>query len=172
MLVRKIGVATAGGLAVLALAACSSNATSPGVASVGGSGATTTTTMAGSSDPAHVWAQWAACMRQHGAQISDPTLNAQNQPQFDQSQLAAIPESVKTAARQACQSIIANLQAGTPSKTVDPQKALAIARCMRSHSVTDFPDPDPSTGDLVVPLKVQSEPAFAQAYATCKSAGS
>jgi hypothetical protein len=110
-------------------------------------------------------------MRSHGAQISDPTLNAQNQPQFNQTQLAGIPETVKKAARQACQSIIANVQGNGPTKSVDPKKAVTIANCMRAHGIADFPDPDPSTGALVLPVSVQSEPGYPAAYQACTSGG-
>lgn len=172
MSLRYVRFAAAAGLAAFALAACSSNPAGPQVASVGsGSSSPTTASSTTAQDPAHVWAQWAACMRSHGAQISDPTLNAQNQPQFNTAQMAAIPESVKSAARQACQSVIANIQSSGPTKSVDPKKAVTIANCMRTHGIADFPDPDPATGALVLPLSVQSEPGYPAAYKACTSGG-
>lgn len=171
MFPRDVRLIGAIGFAALVLTACSSTSTGPQVAAAPPAhGGATVTTSAAPQSPAQTWHQWAACMRQHGAQISDPTLNAQNEPQINQSQMAAIPEQVKDAAQQACRPIIAGVLSGTGGKNVSPQRGLAIARCMRSHGVPDFPDPDAATGALHITPAMQNEPAFQQAWQTCKSA--
>jgi hypothetical protein len=163
----KVGVVI--GLFAVTLAACSSNQSSPQVASAGGGGATSTTSAA-PQDPTHVWAQWAACMRQHGVPMSDPVLNAQNQPQIDTSHSTGVPESVKHTANQTCASIVANVQ-GNTGGVGSSTKSLAFARCMRSHGLPNFPDPDPVTGRIMLGGQNVSSPQFQQAQATCSRGG-
>lgn len=104
--------------------------------------------------------------------MSDPVLDAQNQPQIDFSHATGVPESVKRAARQACQSIVANLPG--PSISGGPQnipKELAFAKCMRAHGLPNFPDPDPATGQFNLAgagIDPQS-PTAQQAAKTCQS---
>ncbi len=47
------------------------------------------------------------------------------------------------------------------------QEELAVARCMRSHGVPNFPDPD-SVG-LRVPHSMTQLPQYQRAYQACKS---
>ena len=167
---RYVRVVVATGFAAITLAACSSTPNTRPVASAQSGGGTTSTSATPQSALQELH-RWGDCMRQHGVQISDPTLNAQNVPQFSQSQMAGIPESVKTTAQQACRSIIADLLSNpSGNKSVDPQRVLAVSRCMRSHGVPDFPDPDPTTNVLYLTPTIRNEPGYQQAWQACKSA--
>lgn len=48
------------------------------------------------------------------------------------------------------------------------QQELAYARCMRSHGVANFPDPNPA-GGFDGTTQLQSNPNYASADSTCKS---
>jgi hypothetical protein len=147
------------GLAALAMvaagtlaAACGSGGSkSSGVASLAGAngsgsngGATTTTVPKG--NPTQLYAKWAQCMRQHGVEMADPTIDSKgvvsiNAPKGD-------PASFQTA-DSACKSLqeAARVAEGGPkSEKPDPTKLLNFAKCMRAHGLADFPDPGPNGG--------------------------
>ena len=46
--------------------------------------------------------------------------------------------------------------------------AVKFARCIRSHGVSDFPDP-PSSGQLTIPPDDRNTPAFERAQKACRS---
>jgi hypothetical protein len=56
------------------------------------------------------------------------------------------------------------------SQTQLQQEALNYARCMRSHGVSNFPDPTPNGGgfDVDIPGVNRSSPAFKSAQTACK----
>lgn len=170
MFPRFVRVAMATGVAVLVVAACSSTPSSPQVASAGGGGGAGTTTASAPTNPAQAWHEWGVCMRAHGAQVSDPTLDARNVPQLDKTQLNAIMGRTMTEASQACRSIIDNVP-GNPANpgTGSIETKVTFARCMRAHGVPDFPDPDPTTGALNLTNAIHSEPAFQSAEQTCRA---
>jgi hypothetical protein len=107
------------------------------VASLGG---TTTTTAAGSGvDPL---LSYARCMRAHGVEMSDPVQRGgHTSVEFP------APTAANAAARQACQHILAALQAEKEAGAAQqlthwlPQ-LVAYARCMRTHDIS-MPDPGP-----------------------------
>jgi len=131
----------------LAVAACGGGGKSDGVASLGDK-ATATTSPGGSSDPQQAALAYAKCMRQHGINMPDPKVDA------NESMGAVLPEGVNPddpkfkAAQQACKQYLAN--GGQPIKPnpqqQQQQQLLAFAGCMRQHGVTDFPDPQPDGG--------------------------
>lgn len=105
------------------------------------------------------------CMRSHGiTDISDPVPGGG----FD------IPKGVKSeprfqSASQACQKDLPGGGSAAKTKHVNIQQELNFARCMRSHGITDFPDPLPSGGwDL--PGDTNS-PQFEAAAHACQSTG-
>jgi hypothetical protein len=129
-------------LLTILTASCSSGSPSPGVA---GAGATTTTSASSNSssssrqDEALKYSQ---CMRSHGVpDFPDPNasggINVQAGPGGDLN-----PDNPTfQAAQKACEkySPEANL---TPAQKAQQQaKLLKYAQCMRSHGVTNFPDP-------------------------------
>jgi hypothetical protein len=129
----------------LAVAACGGGGNPEGVASLGGDKATATTSPGGSSDPQQAALAYAKCMRQHGINMPDPKLDA------NESMGSVLPEGVNPddpkfkAAQQACQQYTPN--GGQPVKPnqQQQQQLLAFARCMRQHGI-NMPDPDANGG--------------------------
>jgi hypothetical protein len=109
---------------------------------------------------------FAGCMRSNGvANFPDPNSSGQ----FDKttlSQLAASNSQFQTANHD-CQHLLP-----TPSATQQRQiaaQALAFSKCMRTHGVTKFPDPD-STGRIPDPATLgidQGSPQFEAANQAC-----
>jgi hypothetical protein len=57
----------------------------------------------------------------------------------------------------------------TPAQSAQHQAAaLAYATCMRSHGVSNFPDPN-SQGGFTIPASLASSPNFQAAQQACKS---
>jgi hypothetical protein len=179
-------------LAVLAVlfAACGGGS-GPGVASVGKSTSTTVATSAGSSGgplpPAQVALQvkFVDCMRRDGVSaMPDP----QPSGGFNHSALnvaAGIPASQGVGAGQvfsqfgvaspqfkkalkACNSSL--IAAGFVHTAAQIARwvaqSLKISKCMRSHGVANFPDPN-SQGNLMVSESVEDEPAYPHAAKVC-----
>jgi hypothetical protein len=141
------------------VAACGDES-APGVASAG----STTTTRPRA--PAHAAAtdavKFAQCMREHGIlNWPDPLpgggfdlpAGIKHEPQFQ-------------AASQACGRY---LVAGHLKKHVNVQEELTFSICMRSHGITDFPDPLPG-GGWNIPGNTTS-PQFEAAARQCQSTG-
>ena len=170
-----LAVAAAGLLAT----ACSSGASTPGVASLPGR---TSTTSAGNASAANLSAQsdrdmvdFARCMRGHGVSMSDPFhisghegLSIELPPQ----------DAATSAAYGACDHFIAKdvaaKQAGAAAQAAPHLRALTdYAGCMRSHDIS-MPDPQPD-GELnlgPVPGLTSSfgrySPQFRSADAACR----
>ena len=142
---HRAGVIAAGLVALgLSVAACSSGSSDPGVASVGSSAAAGQSSSHASGKPSTL--AYAKCMQSHGIK-NFPEPNSSGGLTLTQGQSLPDPSSpqFQTAAK-ACVSL---RPAGvTPAQQAQQlQQAIAYAKCMRSHGVTNFPDPDPSTGD-------------------------
>jgi len=144
---RRRGRVMAAGLVVLGLsvAGCSSGSSGPGVASAGSSSS------AAGQESSHVSGKpstlaYAQCMQSHGIKnFPEPNSSGglvvtpgESLPDFNSPQFRA--------AAKACVSL---RPAGvTPAQQAQQlDEDIAYAKCMRSHGVTNFPDPDPSTGD-------------------------
>jgi hypothetical protein len=135
--------------ATLGLAAC-------------GSSTPTTSTAAATNSAAVKQASglaFAKCVRAHGVpNFPDPTSNGQGGIQIQQSQRSGSGPSTKVngvsvngpafqSAMQACRSYLPN--GGKPSAAQTAKvkaQALAMSRCMRSHGVSNFPDPTFQSG--------------------------
>lgn len=111
--------------------------------------------------------EYAQCMRSHGVpNFPDPTVQNgsvgfsitagdgvdQNSPQYQ-------------SARQACSSLRGGGTASSGSGNL--AKELKFARCMRSHGVPDFPDPNKNGGFSGTSSVSPSSPAFQNAQSTC-----
>jgi hypothetical protein len=112
-------------------------------------------------------------MRSHGVtNYPDPTLSG-NGGQAS----GNLPKSINTnsstfqAAEQACQKYQPTNNAGSGQQGPNPAARLKFAECMRSHGVTNFPDPS-SNGETVLPsgsgIDVQS-PTYQAAAGACHS---
>jgi hypothetical protein len=176
----KVGGALVGLL--LIAAACSSNSTSPGVASLG---STTSTAAASAASSAGLpngqqsyqqLVAYSQCMRTHGLPtFPDPTESAhsismpnapdQNSPQYK-------------SANDACKHLLP-FGGGPPSAAQTAQitaKLLKYANCMRAHGEPGFPDPTVKTsgGGIQIGFRLSTgvdpnSPQFQEAQKACRS---
>jgi hypothetical protein len=106
-----------------------------------------------------------SCIRAHGFPDfpdSDVSVNGAGQPELH------VPSYLKgdprfQSALHACQADLPG--GGPPAKHVNVQAELVYARCMRSHGITDFPDPMPG-GGFTIPFDT-STPQFEAADQAC-----
>jgi hypothetical protein len=163
-----------GGLALsgLMLAACSSGTASPPVAHLAGSA----DAAASPTSAVHLAAE---CLREHGiANFPDPAVAtdgpAAGREILDKSALKAYPDAVVNQAMNACRTALdqAGLLSGQDSSVSQQeiQARLALAGCIRSHGVPNFPDPDPTTGDVTPPPGLsKTSPSILAAIRACPS---
>jgi hypothetical protein len=151
----------------LAVAACGGGGgKADGVASLGDGKATATTRPGGSSDLMQAARNWARCMRQHGVNLPDPQIAA------DRLVLPPHPKSPKVAAAaQACRQYLPN-GGQPPALTAEQrQRALAFARCVRQHGITNMPDPQFPENRLVQnfpPGMERGNPRLSAAVQACQ----
>ncbi|HVB05830.1 MAG TPA: hypothetical protein VNF07_06255 [Acidimicrobiales bacterium] len=120
----------------------------PGVANV----PSTTAPGAAGSATAHPSAMLLAgrCLRRNGLpNLPDPTIAtegpAKGQPVLDKAALHAFPDSVVSHATLVCHAVLAQAGIGNGEDVRTPQQiqdGLAFARCVRSHGISNFPDPN------------------------------
>jgi len=147
----RFGRATAIALTAVALgvraAACGGGSASPGVASLGSTTMTAPASGAaqGGSNSANYTAavDYSGCMRAHGVPtFPDPTSSGVFLSSQGNGQKVDRNSSQFASANKACLHLLPN--GGKPTAT-QTQQALAqelkLAQCMRSHGVTNFPDP-------------------------------
>jgi hypothetical protein len=144
---------------VLLVAACTSNAAGPGVASVGSSSA------GGSSSPSNSASNgplaFSQCMRSHGlANYPDPDSNG-SIPKETPQQLG-VSDSQYHTAQTACGQLLPNSDQGGLSQAQIQQAwngTRNFAQCMRSHGVANWPDPaDDGEGSPVFYLQHKIDP--------------
>jgi hypothetical protein len=188
----------AGALAALSLAAAACGGSpSASVANLGSSTTTTSSTPAGDTSPSQsgnsagggnsartslglggISVQFAQCMRTHGVpNFPDP--NGQGQVTMS----GVNPQSSSfEAAQRACAKYSPN--GGKPPSAAQQQRAVAQAlkfsECMRSHGITDFPDPQVSSsgGHVGISIRIKggqgsnlnpNNPQFEAAQKACQS---
>ena len=111
------------------------------------------------------------CMRSHGvAKFTDP--NSSGQLAKETPQQLGVSSSQFQAAQNACNHLLPNGGSGPDTAQVqqDRAHALRFSQCVRSHGVTNFPDPD-STGRIPDPASVgidQGSPQFEAANQACR----
>jgi len=115
------------------------------------------------------------------ANFPDPTIitsgPAKGRAIFDKQALRPYPESVVNQAFAACHTVLeqAGINGGPPPPPPpltqqEIQNRLAVARCLRSHGVPDFPDPNPTTGDVTLPPGLtETSPQLLDAAQACGS---
>jgi predicted metal-binding protein len=156
---RRAGPLAAAVVAIGLLAGCG-----------GSSGATTQGGSASSKqqDSAQV-VRYSQCMRAHGVtNFPDPT--SRGALTLDKT---TIESPQYRLASQACRSLA---PAGSQSGSVNPQveaQALRFAQCMRSHGVSNFPDPSTSSPGgpvgFAISQSVHDSPALRSAAHACRS---
>src|ERR1035441_5690783 len=146
--VASVSRAIAAGLVALGLsvAACSAGSNSSGVASVSSSPAAGKPSSHGSAKPSVL--AYAQCMQSHGIK-NFPEPNSSGQLTVTQGE--SLPDTSSPqfqAAATVCRSLHPAGVAPNPAQAaLHLQQDIAYAKCMRSHGLTNFPDPDPNTGD-------------------------
>ena len=104
--------------------------------------------------PTQIWHELVACARAHGdPNLPDPTIDSQGQAHFPPG-----TQKPSDATQQACQSIYNRLPASVRNGggTTDIQTAIKFAQCMRSHGLSDWPDPNPD-GSYPLPPDLQTQ---------------
>lgn len=161
---RRVAPLVAALVAVAVLvAACSgggASATPNGISSPSGTSAQSSGEQSGT--------LYASCMRTQGVpNFPDSAVSV-----IDGQAELHIPRGIKTepdflSATQACQRDLPGRR--PPAKHVNLPAELNFSRCMRSHGITDFPDPLPG-GGWAIPGDTNS-PQFAAAARACQSTG-
>ena len=103
---------------------------------------------------AQIWHELVACARSHGMpNMPDPSIDSQGQAHFP-----AGTAKPSQATQQACQSIYNRLPASvrTNASAPDIQMGIKFAQCMRSHGLTDWPDPN-ADGSYPLPPDLQAQ---------------
>ena len=159
----RIGAIAAALVGVALLAACGGPSSS-GVASL----RSTSTTTTAPSSAGQTSVRYASCMRAHGVlDFPDWAVSLiDGHAEFN------LPRGIKreprfASASRECQSDLPG--SSVPAKHVNVQEELAFAICMRSHGITDFPDPLPG-GGFNIPGDTNSA-QFEAAASECQSTG-
>ncbi|HTX07261.1 MAG TPA: hypothetical protein VME22_01555 [Solirubrobacteraceae bacterium] len=135
------------------------------IAACGSSGGSTHTTGA-SSTPVAAAVKFAECMRSHGVpNFRDPTPNGEGSTVGNVDKRSPAFRS----AQAMCRSAQAEIARAKPPTS--PAHQLRYAECMRSHGVTNFPDPLPG-GGFTFPSTVNPQsPSFQAADNACGNKG-
>jgi hypothetical protein len=146
------------------------------LAACGGSSSSTSATNAASTSNNKAL-EFAQCMRSHGVgNFPDPSGGHLNlQIQRTPSSTAVNGVEVNTPAFQsamnACKADLPNGGKPSPPSAAQRQAALRFAQCMRSHGVSNFPDPQLGGGHVTIrgqtPIDLNS-PAFKAAQQACQ----
>ena len=151
---RVIPVWTLALLLVLG-AACGEASGSDGIATLGKPASTggEDDRPAGKKDPQEAFLEFARCMRKHGVDMPDPTVEGNGEGGRIKVEIGGsggdgskLPE-----ADAKCRHLLNGAAGGAGAPKMDPQAQdafLKYARCMRENGI-DMPDPDPSKGGLI-----------------------
>jgi hypothetical protein len=144
--------AAAVAVAVMGLTGCG-GASSPHVASLGASSATTpgSTTTLPKGNPTQLLDEWATCMRTNGTPgLADPTIDANGVIHITMPASDSGPGPVSSRSNSGpgggpCGAYLTAastaLRGGKPLQKADPAKLEKYSECMRANGVPDFPDP-------------------------------
>jgi hypothetical protein len=162
------------GLALLA-AACST-----GSPAAGGSASSSSAVSTGSGSSAQTTEllAYASCMRSHGVpNFPDPASNGGIPKQGVISAEDGVSNAQVQAAQNACKHLLpaGGSLSGLPVQTITAQEQqdyLKAVACMRSHGITNFPEPSFRGGQVEFPMLQHlvdlSSPQFARAYHVCQ----
>jgi len=172
---RGAAVMTAGILAVgVGVVACGSDPSTPGRAT--GSPASAASPSADGSTQATGLLAYSSCVRSHGVpNFPDPDSSGGIPKETGQQLGVSLPQL--QAAQSACQHLIppGESLSGQPIQTITAQQQqyyLKAAACMRSHGITNFPEPVFQGGQVEFPMLQHlvdlNSPQFTQAYHACR----
>ena len=160
---RVTAVVTVMAAAALLTAACSGSPSSTGS---GGS------PNAGGSASSPSSLAFSRCMRSHGVpNFPDPPPSFDGKFPGSSPQQLGISESRLRAVTGACQNLLPAVRGPAPLTTQDQQDYLRAAACMRSHGITNLPDPTFSGGRAHVAFPAgmsTTSPQFTQALQICR----
>jgi len=113
-------------------------------------------------------ARFAQCMRGHGVpSFPDPNSNGQFTLAITKGGSLDPNSATYKSALQACHQYDTSFGSSNGSGASNGN-TLKFAQCMRSHGVTDFPDPRSGGGGLTAGGDVQSNPHFQSAMQACR----
>jgi len=150
--------------AVLLTACTPSSNSGGGIPSAGPTGSSAPEPDAPSAAPTPDAYAYAACMRDHGIDMSDPD------PQTGLPTLgdSVDPESAAfEKAHEACGDLLPGGIRGQGDDT-ELDSYLEFATCMRKNGMPDFPDPQPGSGEGMFPGADRNDPAFGKAAEACQ----
>jgi hypothetical protein len=149
--------AVVAGVVVVSLSGCAGGGSGSGVASLSAKSAASkgdSKKQPSQQDTEAAFRQFAQCMREHGIDMQDPTVNGRQGNIILGSPGAPIDKTKVDAAQQACQHFIDSVVQGR-KRDVDPaeeakmrDRALKFSKCMRDHGI-DMPDPEFQSGGRV-----------------------
>lgn len=144
------------------LGGCGPAQPEPGVASVGGATASTA--------PADRDAQirtYRNCLTENGVKLLD-TPTAEGLPQVDKQ---STDVKVLGDAQEKCRDHVPSGGDATRAPAADIETSRRYAACLREHGVSDYPDPDPVTGDTGVSdelgARLKTDPDMVTATEAC-----
>jgi hypothetical protein len=143
---------------------------------------TTTTANAGTSGSppsGGSLAQYATCMRSHGISTFPPAASLATlagikaaKGQINQISQSEAPSPKLQAAQRTCAKYAPPSQSPAHVSPQEMQKLLAVSHCMRTHGVPNFPDPNPTTGELTASASIdKNSPQVLAALRACSSLG-
>ena len=112
-----------------------------------------------------VMRQLAHCIRGHGMPgWPDPVINPLTGTPDWPRNAPRVPASIQQACQQVASRLPPDVQQSQPPTTTGMQALLRFARCMRSHGVPNWPDPNalgefPLTTQMSIQFKVADRPA-------------
>jgi hypothetical protein len=176
---RRALCAVAAGVVVVSLSGCGGGGGGAGVASLSAKSAaakaTDTKKKPSQQDSEAAFRKFAQCMREHGVDMPDPTVNGRQGVVKFGSPGAAIDKAKLDAAQKACQHFIDSVVQGQ-KRDIDPaeqakmrDRALKFAQCMREHGV-NMPDPEFQPGGRVTQQMAggdPNDPKFQNAQNAC-----
>jgi hypothetical protein len=159
-------------LAVFAglVGACGNRSAAPGVAGEGRSSSVPTTVAASSATTLPTAAsikaviKFAACVREHGlSKFPDPPYS-----DGELNEMGFTKTVVDKYANGACHkdALAAGVVQSAAGLAQHLQQMLKISQCMRSHGISNFPDPGPQ-GGIGMPPSVADEPGYTAAAKAC-----
>ena len=158
---RPAAVITVMAAAVLLAAACSGSPSSTGSGAPNAGGSANSQAVA-----------YSRCVRSHGVPgFPDPASNGQIPKEAVIRALSRLSDSRAMAATNACANLNPAGQGGPTLAAQEQQDYLRAAACMRSHGITNFPDPVFSGGSVHFPIPLSidtSSTPFTQARQTCE----
>lgn len=176
---RRFALTTVGILAVAAtLAACGGGASTPRAASGSTPSTASVRSSSGSSTQGTGLLAYSSCMRSHGVpNFPDPAGSGGIPKSAVISAFQEVSNSQAEVAQSACKHLLPtggslSGQAAQPVTAQDQQDYLKAAACMRSHGITNFPDPSFSGSTVEFPelehLVNVNSPQFKHAYKVCQ----